>query len=87
MENIKAMSDLDVLSSMYFLSSTTYRAAARTRVGDFLSCLRNPLAFGSGSIWDLQNIIMSWRPSRVMFAAGGGGGVDRGEMVPIGRES
>ena len=86
-ENIEAISDLEVLSSKYFLSSTTYRAAARTGVGDFFLCLRNPLAFGSGNIWDLQNIIMSWWPSCVVFIAGSGGGVDSGEMVPIGRES
>ena len=29
-ENIEAISDLEVLSSKYFLSSTMYRAAART---------------------------------------------------------
>ena len=64
-----------------------YRAAARTWVRDFFSCLRNPLAFGSGSIWDLQNIIMSQKPSHVVFIAGGGGGIDSGKTVPIGRES
>ena len=53
----------------------------------FFLMFKNPLAFASGSIWDLQNIIMSQRPSRVVFIAGGRGGVDSGEMVPIGRES
>ena len=75
---------LGVLSSKYFRSKVQNIAAAKTRVGAFLSHLWKQFAAGSGNMFFLQYLTTSCHPASVATVVGGGGGVDSGDAVPGG---
>ena len=79
-----ATSALGVLSSKYLRSKVQNIAAAKTRVGAFLSHLSKQFAAGSGSMFFLQYLITFCLSASVAAVVGGSGGVESGDAEPGG---
>ena len=79
-----ATSALGVLSSKYLRSKVQNIAAAKTRVGAFLSHLSKQFAAGSGNMFFLQYLITFCLSASVAAVVGGGCGVKSGNVEPGG---